>query len=58
MFVEVPVDLKIARALSRVDAGRVPDMPDRIVAATAVQHNVPIISRDGKIKLSGIKTIW
>ncbi len=58
MFVEVPVDLKIARAVSRVDVQQVPDMPDRIVAATAVQHNVPVISRDGKIRLSSIKTIW
>jgi PIN domain nuclease of toxin-antitoxin system len=58
MFVEVPVDLQIARAVSRVNAGQVPDMPDRIIAATAVQHNVPVISRDEKIKLSSVKTIW
>jgi PIN domain nuclease of toxin-antitoxin system len=58
MFVEVPADLKIARAVSRVDVGRIPDMPDRIVAATAVQYNVPIVSRDGKIRLSSVKTIW
>jgi PIN domain nuclease of toxin-antitoxin system len=57
-FVEVPVDLKIARVLSRIDAGQVPDMPDRIVTATAMQFNVPVISRDGKIKLSSIRTIW
>jgi PIN domain nuclease of toxin-antitoxin system len=58
MFVEVTVDLKIARAVSRVHVNQVPDMPDRIVAATALQHNVPVISRDGKIQLSSIKTIW
>ncbi len=58
MFVEVPIDLKIARAVSRVDVEQVPDMPDRIVVATAIYHSVPVISRDGKIKLSSIKTIW
>src|SRR5258708_21692969 len=58
MFVEIPVDLKIARAVTRVDVTQVPDMPDRIIAATAVQHNVPVISRDGKISLSSVKTIW
>jgi PIN domain nuclease of toxin-antitoxin system len=58
MFIELPIDLNIARALSRVDVGQVPDMPDRIVAATAVQHNIPVISRDGKIRLSSVKTIW
>ena len=58
VFREIPVDLKIARVLSQVDAGQVPDMPDRIVAATAVQYNVAVISRDGKIKLSSVQTIW
>jgi PIN domain nuclease of toxin-antitoxin system len=58
LFVEIPVDLKIARALSRVVVDQVPDMPDRIVAATAVHFSVPIISHAGKIKLSSISTIW
>jgi PIN domain nuclease of toxin-antitoxin system len=58
IFVEVPVDLRIARALSRVDVKQISDMPDRIVAATAVFLEVPIISRDGKIKLSTLNTIW
>jgi PIN domain nuclease of toxin-antitoxin system len=58
LFDEIPVNLNIARALSRVDAGQIPDMPDRIVAATAMHLNVPVISRDGKIKLSSIQTIW
>lgn len=58
MFVEVPVDLRIARALCRVDVGHAPDMPNRIVAATAVQFNVSIVSRDRRISLSSIQTIW
>jgi PIN domain nuclease of toxin-antitoxin system len=58
VFVEVPVDLAVARALSRIDAAKVPDMPDRIIAATALLRNVPIISRDSKIQLSGLQTIW
>ena len=58
LFTEVPVDLQVARALSRVDITQVPDMPDRIIAATAGHLNVPIISRDSKIQLSSINTIW
>lgn len=58
VFTVVSVDLQIARALSRVDIYQVPDMPDRIIAASAVHLNVPIISRDAKIQLSGIRTIW
>lgn len=58
VFAKVPVDLHIARSLSQVSVAQVPDMPDRITAATAVQYGVPVISRDGKIRQSGIKSIW
>jgi PIN domain nuclease of toxin-antitoxin system len=56
-FVEIPIDLSIARALSRVDVRQIPDMPDRIIAATALHLNVPLISRDNKIRLSSIHTV-
>ena len=55
---EVPVDTNIADALSRVDAAQIPDMPDRIIAATALHLQVPIISRDSKIRASEFVTIW
>ena len=58
LFVEIPVDVKIARALTRVDVAQVPDMPDRIIAATALHLQIPVISRDSKIKLSSVSTIW
>lgn len=58
LFTEIPVDLRISRALSRVDAAQIPDMPDRIVAATALHLGVPVISRDGRITLSSIQTVW
>src|SRR5258707_9421834 len=35
-FAEITVDLKVARALSQIDVAKVPDMPDRIIAATAL----------------------
>jgi PIN domain nuclease of toxin-antitoxin system len=57
-FVEVPLELNVARALSQVDAAQIPDMPDRIIAATALYLHIPLISRDSKIKLSSISTIW
>jgi PIN domain nuclease of toxin-antitoxin system len=58
MFAQVPVTLEIAQALSRVPYKEVPDMPDRIIAATAVYLGVPVINRDGKIRMSSITTIW
>ena len=36
----------------------VPDMPDRIVAATALYYGVPVVSRDGRIRASAVGTIW
>jgi len=42
----------------RVELAKVPDMPDRIIAATALHLNVPVISKDAKIQSSGLTTIW
>jgi PIN domain nuclease of toxin-antitoxin system len=58
VFAEIPVALPIARTLSQVEASAIPDMPDRIIAATALHLKVPVISRDGRIRLSSIQTIW
>jgi len=57
-FIEVPLDLRVARTLSRVAVVKVPDMPDRIITATALYLNAPVISKDGKIQLSDVTTIW
>lgn len=58
VFTEVPVSLRTARALTRVDVTQIPDMPDRIIAATALELGVPLVSRDRRIVLSSIRTIW
>jgi PIN domain nuclease of toxin-antitoxin system len=47
-----------ALAVNRVPRAEVPDMPDRIIAATALHLGVPVISRDGKIKAALLNTIW
>lgn len=58
VLVELPVDHNVANALKDVLRESVPDMPDRIIAATALGYGVPVISRDRKIQLSKLKTIW
>ena len=58
VLVEVALTPAIARTLSRVDREEVPDMPDRIIAATGLHLGVPVISRDRKISTSAITTIW
>ena len=55
---EAPFHVGIVEALRRVPRESVPDMPDRIVAATAVYFRVPVISRDGKIRASNVQCIW
>ena len=57
-LLEIPVNLALVRALTNVDALKVADMPDRLIVATALFLAVPLLSRDGKIQLSGITTIW
>lgn len=57
-LVEIPVTGQIANKMRSVSRISIPDMPDRIIAATGLSLNIPIISRDGKIKVSKIKTIW
>lgn len=54
----IDLDENIARNLSNVSRNEVPDLPDRLIAATALFYNVPIISRDYKIKCSSVQTIW
>ena len=58
MLVEVPLDRYVAQALNHVARTEVPDMPDRIIAATALYLGIPLISRDGRIETSSLTTIW
>lgn len=55
---EAPLTTGIVEAMRHVSRDEVPDMPDRIVAATAVYFAVPVISRDSRIRASNIKTVW
>jgi PIN domain nuclease of toxin-antitoxin system len=53
-----PLDRTVADALQSVSRVDVPDLPDRIVAATAVALGTSLISRDRKIRASQIHSIW
>jgi len=44
--------------LPQIERKDVPEMPDRIIAATAVAYGVPLITRDHLIQLAGLQTIW
>ena len=55
---EAPLTVEIVDAMRNVSRTAVPDMPDRIVAATAVHFGVPVLSRDGRIRGSNVQTVW
>jgi len=54
----VPLDRGVVEALSRVPRDLIPDMPDRIIAATALHLGLPLVSRDGDIRAAGIELVW
>ncbi|MBD2486519.1 type II toxin-antitoxin system VapC family toxin [Aulosira sp. FACHB-615] len=49
---------EVVTALATISRDSIPDMPDRIIAATAKHLGLPLISRDSKITASGINVIW
>lgn len=54
----VPLDEKIAIKMAEVPRQVIPDLPDRVIGATALFYSVPVLSRDGRIRSSSIKAIW
>lgn len=54
----VPLDSEVGDAVRRVPRDVVPDMPDRIIAATALHLGLPLVTRDQRIRSAGLETIW
>lgn len=57
-LVIVPLTLAVAQAIREIPRNEIPDMPDRIIAATALHLNLPLVTRDRTIRSSAIETIW
>lgn len=55
---ELPRDRVVIDVMATVDRNEVPDLPDRIIAATAKRYEVPLISRDREIRLAAVQTVW
>jgi PIN domain nuclease of toxin-antitoxin system len=53
-----PLDDEIAQIMQQIPRSTVPDMPDRIIAATALHLNLPLVTADHKIQAAQIQTIW
>jgi PIN domain nuclease of toxin-antitoxin system len=58
-LVLAPLDLAVTQVLRRVPRGRIPGMPDRIITATAILFDVPLVTADQRIQASGIvPVLW
>ena len=53
-----PMDRAVVEAVTRVSRTEVPDLPDRIIAATALALGLSVISRDARIRASQVLCIW
>jgi PIN domain nuclease of toxin-antitoxin system len=58
LFEEVPLDCSISSILRTIPPSLISDMPDRIIAATALFCKVPLITKDRAIRESSVPTIW
>ncbi len=58
-FVSQDLTEDVAQTLANISRSTVPEMPDRIIAATALHLNLPLVTKDHKIQaLQNIQTIW
>jgi PIN domain nuclease of toxin-antitoxin system len=57
-FAVFPVNAEVASAVRKIPRNIVPDMPDRIIAATALYLGLPLVTRDRRIQSAGIATLW
>jgi len=57
----LPLALDVAKVFGQIPRGSVPDMPDRITAATALAHGLPLVSAAQKIRslsVAGLSIVW
>ncbi|MBI2682351.1 MAG: type II toxin-antitoxin system VapC family toxin [Acidobacteriales bacterium] len=52
------LDDAVAMAVSRIPRDVVPDLPDRVIAATALHLDLPLVSKDARIHQTGIRLVW
>ena len=52
-----PLDSGAAETLRRISREAVPDMPDRIISATALHLDLPLVTRDARLQDSLVRTI-
>ena len=55
----VEISYELTRSFREVPAALIPELPDRVIAATAYHLNLPIITKDRRLQeWKGLTTIW
>lgn len=57
-FAVAPVNVPVAQAVEKISREDIPDMPDRIIAATALNLRLPLVTKDARIRAANIETVW
>lgn len=57
-LVTADLTLAVVAALESIPRELVPDLPDRIIAATAMALGLPLISRDRSVQRTGLPVLW
>jgi PIN domain nuclease of toxin-antitoxin system len=55
---EAPFVAGMVEAMARIGWGIVSDLPDRMIAATALHLGLPLVTADHRIRAAGLPTIW
>ena len=58
VFILAPLDRAVAAAVRQISRSVIPDLPDRVIAATALALGVPLVTRDAGIRAAWIQAIW
>lgn len=53
-----PLTAAVVEAMAKIPRTIVPEMPDRIIAATALHLELPLITRDHAIQQADLSIIW
>ena len=58
-YIVVPLDDETVEAMRQIDRAAIPDMPDRIITATASLLGLPVVTKDPRITEAGVvSVIW
>lgn len=56
-FQAIPFTLEMAERLDQIPRSVIPDMPDRMIAATSTYLNLPLVTADHRIRNAEVETI-